>query len=78
MVVEVKPVHIRAHMVKCTIAGMVKLTALDMVNTTMNALASTITLALVPEVEEAVQEHVVLLVDLDMGAELGFTVDMME
>ena len=77
MVVEVKPVHIRAHMVKCTIAGMVKLTALDMVNTTMNALASTITLALVPE-EEAVQEHVVLLVDLDMGAELGFTVDMME
>ena len=77
MVVEVKPVHIRAHMVKCTIAGMVKHTALDMVNTTMNALASTITLALVPE-EEAVQEHVVLLVDLDMGAELGFTVDMME
>ena len=76
MVVEVKPVHIRAHMVKCTIAGMVKLTALDMVNTTMNALASTITLALVPE-EVAVQEHVALLVDLEV-AELGFTVDIMD
>lgn len=77
MVAVVKPAHIRPHMVKCTTAGMVKPTALDMGSTTMNALVSTITLALVPEEEEAVQEQDALLVD-QVVAELGITVDMMD
>ena len=77
MVAVVKPAHIRPHMVKCTTAGMVKPTALDMGSTTMNALVSTITLALVPEEEEAVQEQDALLVD-QVVEELGITVDMMD
>ena len=77
MVAVVKPAHIRPHMVKCTTAGMVKPTALDMENTIMNALASTITLALVLEEEEAVQEQDALLVDQEV-AEVHITVDMMD
>ena len=77
MVAVVKPAHIRPHMVKCTTAGMVKPTALDMESTIMNALASTITLALVPEEEEAVQELDALLVD-QVVAEVHITVDMMD
>ena len=76
MVVEVKPAHIRANMVKCTTAGMVKLTALGMVSTTMNALASTITLAKVPE-EEVLQAEEPLLVE-EQAAIVDMPVDIMD
>ena len=77
MVVEVKPAHIRANMVKCTTAGMVKLTALGMASTTMNALVSTITLAKVRE--EVVQAEDPLLVEQQAAIrEVYMPVDMME
>ena len=77
MVVEVKPAHIRVNMVKCTTAGMVKLTALGMVSTTMNALASTITLAKVPEEEEVEQAEEPLLVE-QQAAEVDIAVHIMD
>ena len=78
MVVEVKPAHIRANMVKCTTAGMVKLTALGTVSTTMNALASTITLAKVPE-EVVIQAEEPPLVEQQAAiAEMDISVDMMD